>query len=129
MSPDLVIGEAESARRQLTYMAFSDLKDRSLENFKDWLGRRLPDCRTITPTMSASLDGGAGRWRRLMIRIHLFTCERCGLYLDQIRFLSRTVRENAETLSAEGCVDECDPSESFKRKLKNVLGASLMSAA
>ncbi len=107
-------------------MILRKFSDRSSEAFKDWLGQRLPDCKTVTPAISSSLDGETGLWRRLMIRLHLFTCDRCGRYLDQIRFMSRTVRENTEDLAE---AEKCELGETFKKKLKDVLDASMMSVA
>ena len=52
-----------------------------------FLARRLPDCKTITPTLSESIDRKLSLKGRIIVRLHLFTCEACVRYLDQIRLL------------------------------------------
>lgn len=52
-----------------------------------FLARRLPDCKTITPTFSASLDRKLTLKESIVTRLHLFTCEACVRYLEQIRML------------------------------------------
>jgi hypothetical protein len=52
-----------------------------------FLARRLPDCKTITPTLSESIDRKLSLKERIIVRLHLFTCEACVRYLDQIRLL------------------------------------------
>lgn len=52
-----------------------------------FLARRLPDCKTITPTLSESIDRQLTFKERIVTRLHLFTCEACVRYLDQIRVL------------------------------------------
>lgn len=52
-----------------------------------FLARRLPDCKTITPTFSASLDRKLTFKERVVTRLHLFTCEACVRYLEQIRII------------------------------------------
>lgn len=48
------------------------------------LARRLPDCKTITPTLSESIDRNLTFKERIVTRLHLFTCEACARYLEQI---------------------------------------------
>lgn len=52
-----------------------------------FLARRLPDCKTVTPTLSESIDRKLSFKERMTIRLHLFTCEACVRYLEQIRVL------------------------------------------
>jgi len=52
-----------------------------------FLARRLPDCKTITPTLSESIDRKLSFKERVVTKLHLFTCEACVRYLDQIRVL------------------------------------------
>lgn len=52
-----------------------------------FLARRLPDCKTITPVFSASIDRKLTFKERIVTRLHLFTCEACVRYLEQIRLL------------------------------------------
>ena len=56
--------------------------------FIEWLAMRLPDCRSITPTLGESLDRKLSFRERLVMRLHLFTCEACARYLKQVKFMS-----------------------------------------
>ncbi len=101
----------------------------ALDAFKDWLGRRLPDCRNVTATLSASLDRDLDLWDRIVNRLHLFTCDRCGRYLDQIWFMSRTLHDNGDSLADGGSAEAPRLGAELKKKLKDAVSASMMSAA
>ena len=60
-----------------------------------FLARRLPDCKTITPTFSASIDRPLTLKERVLTRLHLFTCEACVRYLEQIRFIHTFIHDHA----------------------------------
>lgn len=66
---------------------------------KDWLSKTLPDCRNITPTIGESMDRKLSWWNRIIIELHLFTCDRCGRYLEQLKFLRTTVRSHSEVIA------------------------------
>ena|SRR5688572_11332171 len=59
-----------------------------------FLARRLPDCKTITPTLSESIDRKLTLKERAVVRLHLFTCEACVRYLEQIRLLHDLVHDH-----------------------------------
>ena len=59
-----------------------------------FLARRLPDCKTITPTLSESIDRKLTLKERIIVRLHLFTCEACARYLDQIRLLHDLIHDH-----------------------------------
>lgn len=63
-----------------------------------FLARRLPDCKTITPTFSASIDRKLTFKERVVTRLHLFTCEACVRYLEQIRFVHKFIHDRAPVL-------------------------------
>lgn len=67
-----------------------------------WLARRLPDCKRMTRTLGESLDRNATWREKLVMKLHLFTCEACERYLEQITFLK-------EAAHAHG--DACDNAE------------------
>ena len=64
-----------------------------------FLARRLPDCKTITPTFSASIDRSLTLKERLVTKLHLFTCEACVRYLEQIRFIHNFIHGHAPVLA------------------------------
>ena len=56
-----------------------------------WLARRLPDCKRMTRSLGESLDRKPGWKESVLMKLHLFTCEACGRYLEQIQFLKTAV--------------------------------------
>ena len=89
--------------------------------FKFWLARRLPDCRTITPTLSESLDRKLSRREKFVMKLHLFTCSGCARYLKQIKFLSEALRIREEKLTKADHSSSAQMSAEAKDKLKNAL--------
>ena len=87
-----------------------------------FLAGRLPDCRTITPTFSASIDRKLTFKERIVTRLHLFTCEACVRYLEQIRILHDLL--HAHDLAAVPTSDSALSSDS-----KDRLKAALRSAS
>ncbi|MEQ1765079.1 MAG: zf-HC2 domain-containing protein [Pyrinomonadaceae bacterium] len=59
-----------------------------------FLARRLPDCKTLTPTLSESIDRKLSLKERIVVRLHLFTCEACVRYLEQIRLLHDLIHDH-----------------------------------
>ncbi|HEX8288867.1 MAG TPA: zf-HC2 domain-containing protein [Pyrinomonadaceae bacterium] len=88
-----------------------------------WLARRLPDCKTITPTLGESLDRKLSLREKIQMRLHLFTCDACARYLKQVKFLSNAVQAQNEKL-----IEEENPSINLslatKERLKNALKSS-----
>ena len=64
-----------------------------------WLARRLPDCKTITPTIGESLDRKLSLREKIVMRLHLWTCDKCANYLEQIKFLSKAMDKHEEKLT------------------------------
>jgi len=50
------------------------------------------DCRDATRLISRELDGPLPRGRRMLLRAHLFWCDPCRAFLDQLRVLRTAVR-------------------------------------
>jgi hypothetical protein len=96
------------------------LLNRLLEAFKDWLSRRLPDCREMTPTIGESLDRKLGWWEDLMMKLHLFTCDRCGRYLQQLGFLKKTLHHHGDAI-ADPETAGADLRKESKERLKSLL--------
>lgn len=86
-----------------------------------WLARRLPDCRTITPTIGESLDRKLSFRENLIMKLHLFTCEACANYLKEIKFLRRAVRLREENLNDEKNTEFPKMSSDAKERMKNAL--------
>ena len=94
---------------------------RLVESFKEWLSRRLPDCRDITPTIGESLDRKLGRWERFVMKLHLFTCDRCERYLHHLRFLNTTLRQHGEKIVDPESVAGPEFPPASKERMKRLL--------
>jgi predicted anti-sigma-YlaC factor YlaD len=67
-------------------------RERMRMAFVFWLARRLPDCKTITPLIGESIDRKISLREKIVIKLHLFTCEACKRYLYQIRLMRDAVK-------------------------------------
>ena len=91
------------------------------------LARRLPDCKTITPTLSESLDRRFSLREKIIMRLHLLTCSFCTRYVDQIKFLSDAMHRHDERLTGEENTGVQMASDA-KNKLKSALKSAASSA-
>jgi len=60
-----------------------------------WLGRRLPTCHEVTHLLSQSLERRLTLRERVTLRLHYLICVYCSRYLQQLRFMRKTLREGA----------------------------------
>ena len=86
-----------------------------------FLARRLPDCKTITPTLGETLDRKVSLRQKIIIRLHLFTCEACVRYLKQVRFLSEAMHKHEEKLHEDAAPETANMSTDTKDRLKEIL--------
>lgn len=96
--------------------------------FKFWLARRLPDCKTMTPTISESLDRKLFASEKIVMRLHFFTCSFCTRYLKQIEFLSEAMHKHEERLTETANSTSVKMSREAKEKLKKALKSAASSA-
>ena len=91
-----------------------------------WLARRLPDCKRMTRTLGESLDREQSWREKLVMKLHLFTCEACTRYLEQIEFL-----KTAAHIHSTGPTDDAgtsrvamrrDSKERIKTRLRSTVG-------
>lgn len=82
---------------------------------------RLPDCSRITPKIGESLDRRLGPAERLIMKLHIFTCDRCGRYLNQLRFLNRTFHQHGERI-ADPPTQGIEFAIDSKHRIKEMLG-------
>lgn len=52
-----------------------------------FLARFLPDCKHMTPVIGESLDRKLSLREKIVMKLHLFTCEACGNYLSNLKFM------------------------------------------
>ena len=85
-----------------------------------WLARRLPDCKTMTERMGRTLDEPAGLRERIIQRLHLYTCQGCRRYLEQISFLRRAFRFREQDPAADGPGLSDEAKDRIKTRLRTL---------
>ena len=85
-----------------------------------WLARRLPDCKRMTQSLGESLDKEPTLREKLVIKLHLFTCEACARYLEQIEFLKAAMH-----IHSSGPEDETETSIALSRDSKERIKSAL----
>ena len=86
-----------------------------------WLARRLPDCKAITPLLGETIDRKPTVREKIVMRLHLFTCEACGRYLGQIKFLKEAMHIHTEKLLDADQFSTAVLSSEAKARLKELL--------
>ncbi len=91
-----------------------------------WLARRLPDCKTLTPMFSASLDRGLSVREKVVMKLHLFTCDSCKNYFAQIKFMREAFRVKEKHFAVNRGGGQLEPklSPDARERLKSVLRAT-----
>ena len=91
-----------------------------------WLARRLPDCKRITRSLGESLDK-TPTWReKLVMKLHLITCEACARYLEQIKFLREAVHTHGTGPQNDGGESaRVSLSKESKERLKSALRGNI----
>lgn len=90
-----------------------------------WLARRLPDCRRVTRSLGESLDRKPSFRERIVLRLHLFTCEACALYLKQIKFLREALCRHGTACEVDEEMTHTTLSRESKERIKSVLRRSI----
>jgi hypothetical protein len=86
-----------------------------------WLARRLPDCKQMTRNLGESLDRETSWRERLVMKLHLFTCEACERYLDQLSFLKHAVHIHGDPEAGTSELSIASMSPESKVRLKTLL--------
>lgn len=88
-----------------------------------FLARRLPPCSLIVPLVSEARERSLTAREKITLRLHLFTCEACRRYVEQIERMSEMVKpKTAETTAVE-------PADRLSDEARNRIKAALESAA
>jgi hypothetical protein len=90
-----------------------------------WLARRLPDCKAMTRTLGESLDRQTSLRERTIMKLHLFTCEACRRYLEQIAFLKHAAHIHGEGSADASEFSAATLSSESKERLKKVLRGNI----
>ena len=89
-----------------------------------WLARRLPDCKRITRTLGESLDRRTTLREKLVMKLHLITCDACERYLQQVEFLKNAVHAHGER-TPETSEFSAAMSRQSKDRMKHLLGSNI----
>ena len=90
-------------------------------SFIFWLARRLPDCKTITPTISASIDRKTSLREKITIKLHFITCNACSNYLKQIKFLHKAMQVQEKLFTSGKDISNAKMSVEAKDRIKKAL--------
>jgi predicted anti-sigma-YlaC factor YlaD len=86
------------------------------------LARRLPDCKHITPLFSESLDRPVTLREKIVIRLHLYVCDACKSYVENLKFMREVFQEQERQFEEEKINVSLSPEarERIKKALKSV---------
>lgn len=85
------------------------------------LARRLPPCDLIVPVISEARERPLTAREKIVLKLHLFTCEACRRYVEQVERMSKMVKSKDETV-IEG-------SDKLSGEARNRIKAALEAAA
>ena len=90
-----------------------------------WLARRLPDCKHMTRELGESLDRKQS-WRDgVVMKLHVFTCEACARYREQVAFLKTAVHAHGKRDSNAAEFSTATLSAESKERIKALLRNSV----
>ncbi len=87
-----------------------------------WLARRLPDCKRMTKTLGESFDRKTTLREKLIMKLHLFTCDACERYHEQITFLKDALHAHGEREPEISEFSAATLSADSKQRMKGFLG-------
>ena len=90
-------------------------------SFIFWLARRLPDCKTITPTISESIDRQISVREKITIKLHFITCDACSNYLKQVKFLRQAMQVQEKIFMDGKDISNSKMSAEAKARIKKAL--------
>ena len=86
-----------------------------------WLARRMPDCKKMTPLFGETLDRKPTLRERIVMRLHLFTCDACSRYLRHITFLKKAMHAHGEGSAEANKFSTAVLSSEAKARMKDLL--------
>lgn len=86
-----------------------------------WLARRLPDCKQMTRRLGESLDRETTWREKMLLKLHLLTCEACERYFDQVVFLKEALHAHGEKAPDAAEFSAATLSRESKERLKALL--------
>jgi hypothetical protein len=91
------------------------------QSFIFWLARRTPDCKTITPILGEANNRPLTLREKINVKVHLFICQACQRYFNQIKFLHDFMSKNNHKFQVETDSSAPKLSDKAKQRLKNAL--------
>lgn len=88
-----------------------------------FLARRLPPCRLIVPLVSEAREHPLTAREKITLKLHLFTCEACRRYVEQIERMSEMVKPKTAEIKA------VEPADRLSDEARNRIKAALEAAA
>ena len=92
--------------------------------FNLFVWRNLPPCKEIVKIITASLDGKVSLRDRIIMKIHLLSCNPCVNFLKQLKFLRSSLSGSDEKLTL--AESSAKLSDEARERLKNALKSSIM---
>ena len=89
-----------------------------------WIWRNLPPCREIVKIITASLDGKVSWKERILMKIHLFSCDPCVNLLKQFKFMRTAIDHHSH--HAEEATEQPQLTSDARDRIKQTLKTSLM---
>ena len=91
--------------------------------FNVWIWRNLPPCREIVKLITASLDGKLSWREKIIMKIHLLSCNPCVNFLKQLKFLRGVLQHDCDD---KFVAEESAPklSDKSRERIKNALKSS-----
>lgn len=88
-----------------------------------FLARRLPPCSLIVPLISEARERSLTVREKITLKLHLFTCEACRRYVEQIERMSEMVKPKTAEMTA------VEPADRFSDEARSRIKAALETAA
>lgn len=88
-----------------------------------WIWRNLPHCKEIVKIITASLDGKISLRKKIIMKIHLFSCPPCENFLEQLKFLGSALRRSGE--NPANMKPDVKLSREARQRLKKALSSSI----
>lgn len=90
--------------------------------FINWLAKRLPDCKSLTPIFSESLDRRPILREKIVMRLHLLTCSACKNYISNLKFMREVFHEQEKRLEEDKFSISLSPEA--RERIKNSLNST-----
>ena len=109
-------------------MAMNGIIQRINRRISTWLARILPDCKRMTRKLGESLDRMPTLRERVIMELHLRTCDACRRYIEQVRFLKNAMRSHSDGGEEGDIASRRDPKALSRERITAVFRSKLLLA-